>query len=103
VLAGRGSAIFSEKRSRRFTRSLLLTREPEPPALVTSESDCFNIRDLESGRASEPRSFLTCQPEPPALVLNEPSCYHFRVLESRVFAILSATSDAVTIGHCSHI
>ena len=25
-----------------------LTREPEPPALVTSESDCFNIRDLES-------------------------------------------------------
>ena len=45
---------------------------------------------------------LTRQLEPAAFVLNEPSCYHFRVLDPRVFAVLSATSDAVTIGHCSH-
>lgn len=42
-------------------------------------------------------------PEPasrshPRLVLNEPTCYHFRVLDPDVFAILSATSDAATIG-----
>jgi hypothetical protein len=42
------------------------------------------------------------QPEPPALVLNEPSCYHFRVLDPAFFRDLSATSDAVTIGSCSH-
>jgi hypothetical protein len=40
------------------------------------------------------------QPEPPALVQNEPSCYHFRALDSRVFATLSATMAAVTIGDC---
>jgi hypothetical protein len=28
---------------------LLLTRQPEPPALVTSETACYNITDLESG------------------------------------------------------
>ena len=44
----------------------------------------------------------SCQTEPPTPVLNEPSCYHFRVPESRVFAIVSATSDAVTIGHWYH-
>jgi hypothetical protein len=37
------AVIFIEK----VRSSLLLTREPEPPALVTSESDCFNIRDLD--------------------------------------------------------
>ena len=42
------------------------------------------------------------RPEPPTPVLNEPSCYHFRVLDPRVFAILSATLAAVTIGHCYH-
>ena len=46
------AVIFIEK----VRSSLRLTREPEPPALVTSESDWFNIRDLESGQASEPRS-----------------------------------------------
>ena len=40
-------------------------------------------------------------PQPTAPVLNDPSCYHFRVLEFRVYAILSATSDAAMIGHCS--
>jgi hypothetical protein len=25
-----------------------LTREPEPPALVPDQSDCFNIGDIES-------------------------------------------------------
>ena len=45
---------------------------------------------------------LARQPEPSALVLNEPSCYHFRVLDPRVCAILSATMNAVTIGHCYH-
>ena len=46
---------------------------------------------------------LTRESEPPALVQNEPSCYHFRVLDPRVFAILSVTSDAATIGHCYHL
>jgi hypothetical protein len=43
------------------------------------------------------------QPEPSALVLNEPSCYHFRALDPRVSAILSATMNMATIGHCYHI
>jgi hypothetical protein len=37
------------------------------------------------------------------LVTNEPNYYQIRVLDSRVFAILSATLAAVTIGHCYHI
>jgi hypothetical protein len=45
---------------------------------------------------------LARQPKPPAL-LNQPSCYHFRIVDPRVFAILSATTTAVTIGHCYHI
>jgi hypothetical protein len=45
---------------------------------------------------------LASQSQPPALVLNEPSCYQFRALDPRVFAILSATLAAVTIGHCYH-
>ena len=55
-----------------------------------------------SGPAGDLLLLLTRQPEPPALVLNEPSCYHFRVLDPRVFAILSAIMNVVTIGHCSH-
>ena len=43
------------------------------------------------------------QPEPSALVLKKPSCYCFRVLDPRVFAIISVTVAAVTIGSCSHI
>ena len=43
------------------------------------------------------------QPEPAALVQDEPGCYHFRVLDPRVFAILSATMNVITIGHCYHI
>jgi hypothetical protein len=46
---------------------------------------------------------LARQPEPSAPVLNEQDCYHFRVLDPRVSAILSATMNVVTIGHCSHI
>jgi hypothetical protein len=46
---------------------------------------------------------LARQLEPPTRVLNEPDCYHFRVLDPRVFAILSATLAAVTIGHCYYI
>jgi hypothetical protein len=46
---------------------------------------------------------LAREAQPPALVLNEPGCYHFRVLDPRVFAILSATLAAVTIGHCYYI
>ena len=43
------------------------------------------------------------QPEPSTLVLNDPSCYHFRAFDPRVFAILSVSVAAVTIGWCSHI
>jgi hypothetical protein len=45
----------------------------------------------------------TCNPQPPALVLHKPAHCHTRTVDSRVFAILSATSDVATIGHCSHI
>ncbi len=55
------------------------------------------------GRAGDICSSLTRQPQPPTLVPKEPSCYHFRVLDPRVFAILSATLAAVTIGRCYHI
>ena len=50
-----------------------------------------------------PLPFLTRQPEPPALVTSESGCYHFRVLDPRVFATLSVTCDAATIGHCYHM
>jgi hypothetical protein len=56
---------------------------------------------LRPGGASLPRRAR--QPEPPTLVQNEPSCYHSRVVDPRVFAILSATLAAVTIGHCYYI
>jgi hypothetical protein len=67
---------------------------------VGPEHDYVGDKDVGSG---DPGSSLTRQPEPPALVLNEPSCYHFRMLDPYVFASLSATSDAATIGRCSHI
>jgi hypothetical protein len=62
-----------------------------------------NTGGFNSGPTGDPRSLLAREPEPPALVLNELDCYHFRVLDPRVFATLSATRDAATIGHRSHI
>ena len=51
-------------------------------------------------RSARGTTLLARQLEPPALVLNEPSCYHLRALDPRIFAILSATMAAVTIGLC---
>jgi hypothetical protein len=49
------------------------------------------------------RGLYPADPQPAAIVLDQLTSYHFRVLDPRVFAILSATRDAVTIGHCYHI
>src|SRR3989442_15127058 len=52
---------------------------------------------------SERPSALARQPKPALLILDDPNRYHFRVLDPEVSAILSATMNVVTIGHCYHI
>ncbi len=68
-------------------------------------------KSLGNSRVDDSRLGADCRSAPlaqpanrshPTLVVDEPICYHSRVLDPRVFAILSATMAAVTIGHCYH-
>ena len=80
---------------------LLLTRGAGATRARHERVGCSQPLALLRDRRSS--LLLTREPEPAALVQDEPGCYHFRVLDPRVFAILSATLAAVTIGHCYYI